>query len=120
MSARIGCIRVVALLFAALAALSCGGSSPSAPSSSGVLSSDAKDLTEALLLGIGPLSDPANRGCVAFGTVVGWPSGTVIVVRVSAQLPQSSQGQIQQVVSRIGEATLGNVSATIQLANEND
>lgn len=81
MTAKMRRGRVVALLFAALTATSCGGSSPSVPSPpSGVLSSDPKDLAEALLLGSGPLSDPANRGCVHSGIVVGWPSGSVITV----------------------------------------
>lgn len=111
---------VVALLFAALIHLSCGGPSPSAPSSAPVASTDPKDLAEALLLGSGPLSDPGNRGCTGLGAVVGWPSGSAITVRVSSQLPPSAQGQIQQVVGRIAEATLGNVSATIQLTDEAD
>ena len=44
----------------------------------------------------------------------------MITVRVSSQLPQTSQAQIQQVIGRIGEATLGNVNATIQLTDDVD
>ena len=102
----------MALLFAALTAISCGG--PASPSSTGALSTDPKDLAEALLLGSGPLSDPANRGCATSGLVIGWQYSAVLTVRVSSQLPPDAQTQIQQVVSRVAEATAGNVSATIQ------
>ena len=110
--------RAVALLFAALAAVSCGG--PAAPSSTGAPSTDPKDLAEALLLGSGPLSDSANRGCLASGLVAGWQYGTTLTLRVSSQLPPDVQTQIQQVVSRIAEATLGNLSASIQPTAEID
>jgi len=116
--------RPIAALVASVAAVSCGGSPLTAPTPSTTTtttsrSTDPKDLAEALLVGTGPLSDAANRGC-APGRMVGWQSGSVIAVRVSSQLPQSSQALIQQVVSRIGEATLGNVNATIQLTDDVD
>ena len=111
---------VFALLAAAFIHVSCGSTPPAplpgAPSIVGT--SDPKDLAEALLLGSGALSDSANRGCAPLGVVVGWPSGSLITVRVSSQLPQSARTQIQQVVGRVAEATLDNVTATIQLTDQ--
>lgn len=118
MTAKVRLGRVVVSLFAALTVISCG-ESPAVPSSSSATSNDPKDLAEALLVGTGPLS--ANGGgCARAGIVSGWESGSVITVRVSLQLPQLAQGQIQQVVGRIAEATLGNVNATIQLTDQPD
>ena len=113
---------VIALLAAAFIHVSCGSTPPaplpSAPSIVGT--SDPKDLAEALLLGSGALSDPANRGCAPLGVVLGWPSGSLITVRVSSQLPQNARTQIQQVVGRVAEATLNNIAATIQPTDEAD
>jgi hypothetical protein len=115
--------RRIAALAASLAAVSCGAPPPTAPAPSTTTttsrSTDPKDLAEALLVGSGPLSDAANRGCSP-GRMVGWQSGSMITVRVSSQLPQTSQAQIRQVVSRIGDATLGNVNATIQMTDDVD
>jgi hypothetical protein len=93
--------------------------SPAAPSPSAAqTSTDPKDLTEALLLGSGPLSDPHNRGCAWSDAVAGWPSGSAIKVRVSTTVREDVRPGIQQVVDRIAEATLGNVTASLELTDE--
>jgi hypothetical protein len=98
----------------------CGGSSrgPTAPAAPALpTSTDPKDLSEALLLGSGPLANPAN---VVQTMVYGWESGSEIKVRVSTQLPGDSLALVQQFVSRVSEATLGHVRATIEPTTDVD
>jgi hypothetical protein len=100
-----------AAVAAAVLAASCGA--PSAPSTvtpTAALSTDPKDLAEALLLGSGPLADPST---LPNTMIYGWPSGSEIRVRASTELSASSLALVQQFVGRIPEATLGHVRAEI-------
>lgn len=93
-------------------ALSCGAPTvPTTTSPPPALSTDPKDLAEALLLGSGPLADPTT---VASPAVYGWPSGSEIHVRASTALSPAALVLVQQFVGRISEATLGHVRAVIE------
>jgi len=101
------------LLVILCAAASCGAPTPLAPTppvSPTALSTDPKDLVEALLLGSGPLADPST---VTSAVVYGWESGSEIRIRPSTQMTAPALAMVEQFASRIPEATLGHVRAVI-------
>ena len=83
---------------------------------------DLGDYVEALFLGSGPLipntpNDP-NLSCPSRGLWTGFPRGTTVRNRASAQIPPQFRDAIRVVLDRVSQATLGRLTTTIEVAPE--
>jgi hypothetical protein len=84
---------------------------------------DLGDYVEALFLGSGPLI-PANQtrdpnlACSRRGIFSGFPRGTTVRNRVSAQIPSQYRDAIKFVLDQIPAATVGQISTTFEVVPE--
>jgi len=93
------------------------GTSGASPEATFVLP-DLGDYVEALFLGSGPLIYSPNLSCPRPGMWSGFPRGTTVRNRASAQIPAFGLDAIRRVLDQVPLATAGRLATTFEVVPE--